>query len=173
MRGAYGSSVALACAAGADGMGTGVTQRERGRRAFMVPIRLAAGREPVDADSLSADSRAHRATRVASDVIELVAQAESQGRRGECPRGGWSGPEALEGYGISGAGRENEPCHRSRMGSMGGLGVTLPLASVKQGKEDGAIAQIPVYVIYAPGSAHAIVALRCGDNTSLREDTDA
>src|SRR6266478_3954199 len=50
------------------------------------------GREPLDADALSADSRAHRATRGASDVIEPLLKAESgvDGRRRECPHGGQS-----------------------------------------------------------------------------------
>ena len=46
--------------------------------------------EPLDADALSADSRAHRATRGASDVSSRLLKAESgfDGRRRECPRGG-------------------------------------------------------------------------------------
>src|SRR6267142_264299 len=39
------------------------------------------GREPLDADALSADSRVHRATRGASDVIEPPAQGGARGRR--------------------------------------------------------------------------------------------
>ena len=41
-------------------------------------LHLAAGREPLDIDSLSANPRAYRATRVASDVIERTAQTGSR-----------------------------------------------------------------------------------------------
>src|SRR5207245_6943268 len=54
-------------------------------------FRAPAGRELLDGEPLSADSRAHRATRLASDVIERTGPGgEQDRRRRECPCGGWS-----------------------------------------------------------------------------------
>ena len=54
----------------------------------------AAGRKSVDADSLSADPRAHRATRVASEVIERTAQRGNRlGSGGSAPLVGRHAPK--------------------------------------------------------------------------------
>ncbi len=83
-------------------------------------LRPAAGRELLDIDSLSANPRAHRATHVASDVIDGSDGERDRSRRA-CPSVTWSREARLRTMpGQPRGRRENDQCDLWRMGSMGG-----------------------------------------------------
>jgi hypothetical protein len=66
---------------------------------------LQTGRKPLDEDRHWADPRAHRAARVASDVVERAARTWSRlGVGGSVPPVGGHGQRAFRGCGISAAG---------------------------------------------------------------------
>src|SRR4030095_2262570 len=82
---------------------------------------FSAGPEPVDASSVWADSRAHRATHVASDLIERPAHGGSETRGGAIPAG-VSLRAVLRGH-LGGGARSNaekDSCHRFRVGGTAG-----------------------------------------------------
>src|SRR5882724_9795155 len=80
------------------------------------------GREPLDADALSADSRAHRATRGASDVTEPPAQGGELGRRpaaGGSPRRVVTGGRPSADVGGAGAARTRRVTYANGRGIGG------------------------------------------------------
>src|SRR5262245_42565154 len=95
-----------------------------------------AEREPLAADALSADSRAHRATRVASDVTERPPQGGEQGRRPAArvsPRRVVTGGRPSANTGSVALRPQGRGVSSMRMGGRGGEDVTSPLARLYRG----------------------------------------
>ena len=114
------------------------------------------GRErghPLDADSLSADHRAHRATRVASDVRERTAHGASETvsrieAGAECPCAGWSRVASLRCTGAQQRSRCERRAHvtyREWPEWVRGQ-RTIPLRSTK-GKRTWSISGIPALLL--------------------------
>ncbi len=101
-------------------------------------VRPAAGREPLDADARSADSRTHRATRGASDVIELPAQSGEQGRRpaaNSVPAGVVPGGRPSADAGSAAPTPRERGVSLMRMRGKGGEDVTSSLAPSRPRKQ--------------------------------------
>src|SRR5262247_4873932 len=95
-----------------------------------------AEREPLDADALSADSRAHRATRVVSDVTERPPQGGEQGRRPAArvsPRRVVTGGRPSAYAGSVSLRPQGRGVSSMRMSGRGGEDVTSPLARLDRG----------------------------------------
>src|SRR4029453_3416453 len=83
---------------------------------------FSASPEPLDASPVWADSRAHRATHVAFDLIERPAHGGSETRGGVIPAG-VSLRAALRGGHLGGGAASNpekDSCHRFRIGGTAG-----------------------------------------------------
>jgi hypothetical protein len=105
-----------------------------------------AGPEPLDADALSADSQAHRATRVASDVIEPPGQGGEQGRQPAAAVSRGGEPRAADSQQIRDRRRwrrKNAVCHLCEW-AAGSVRTSRRHSPVWTEEADGSISEIPV-----------------------------
>lgn len=99
-----------------------------------------------DTDSLSADFRAYRATRVASDMIERAARGGSETRSGIDPGGGVAEAGSQEWHASEHAGPAGQesregPCQLFRSGETAGWRACDALNNVG-GVKNGSISEI-------------------------------
>src|SRR4029453_3734850 len=130
---------------------------------------FSASQEPLDASPVWADSRAHRATHVASDLIERPAHGGGETRGGVIPAGG----------SLRAALRGRAPRGRSGQQPRKGLLSSIPhrrhgrLESVRlaQRRRNGSISEIPVEGWGQENSQEEKTSGR-GPDEGLREATD-
>jgi hypothetical protein len=105
-------------------------------------------REPLDGKPLSADSRAHRATRVVSDVIERTAAVENRiDAGGSVPAVGVRGRQGSGARGVIAAGTEGTARVTCREWTEWARLVSRGPVSSTRGTRTWSISQIPAEVV--------------------------